>query len=122
MSAEVIISIITSVAALIGGGAGVLYWHENKALKRQEVQDAEIKNELQQAEAWKALFESERERNKDKSARLKELYALRDQQKEDINALRLQVEKLSWYHCTVNGCKNRRPPHVFDAEGNEIEA
>jgi uncharacterized protein HemX len=122
MSVELVISIVTSIAALIGGGAGIIYWRENKRLKVKEVEKAAIENELQQAEAWKQLFESERERAANKSALLKELYAERDGMKEDINALKMQVEKLQWYHCTVNGCLKRRPPHIFDDDGNESEA
>lgn len=119
---QIIIDIVFPLIGLIGGGVGVFYWKENKALKQKEVESAEIDNELKQADAWKSLFDDERKRTQEKSARMKALYAERDDLKERLNKSLFKVEQLCWYHCTVNGCPNRVPPHRFDDKGNEIKA
>lgn len=113
-------TIIAALIGLIGGGIGILYWRENKLLKQKDVESKAIENELKQADAWKKLFDKECERNKDKSARLRELYALRDSQKEEINDCRFRIQQLEWFHCTVNNCPKRQPPHTFDKQGNEV--
>lgn len=117
---EIIIHIVTTLVGLIGGSVGVLYWRENKSLKKKEVEKAAIENELQQAEAWKDLFTAEHEKCERKSQEKQALYKERDKLKEELNKARFRIEQLCWYHCTVNGCTKRRPPHTFDQDGNEI--
>lgn len=119
---QVIVPIITTAFGLIGGGIGIIYWRENKALKQKEVEKATIENELQQAEAWKDLFTEEHKKCERKSQEKQVLYKERDELKEELNKARFRIEQLCWYHCTVNGCARRRPPHTFDKDGNEIAA
>ena len=119
---DVMREIVFPLIGLIGGGIGIIYWRENKALKQKEVEKAAIENELQQADAWKTLYEQEHDKCERKSAEKKELYRERDDLKEQLNKARFRVEQLCWYHCTVNGCPNRVPPHRFDERGNEIHA
>ena len=64
---QLIISIITTAIGLIGGGIGILYWKENKELKQKEIEKASIDNELQQADAWKSLYEQEHSKCERKS-------------------------------------------------------
>lgn len=117
----ILVNALVAIVGLVGGGCGIYFWRENKALKQVEVKDAMMSVEMKQAEEWNALYKEERAKNTEKSQRLKSLYAERDALKEDVNALKFKVEQLSWYHCTVNGCLKRRPPHVFDTDGNEVE-
>ena len=121
--------LLPTVVGVIGGTFGIIYWRENKALLQQnvkaksaEVSDKLVDVELKEAEEWRRLYEEERARNTEKSQRLKSLYAERDDLKEKLNGANFRVQQLSWYHCTVNGCHHRRPPHIFDKNGNEIEA
>ena len=117
---QTIVPIITTAFGLIGGGSGIIYWRKNKALKQKEVEKATIENELQQAEAWKDLFTAEHEICERKSQEKQILYKERDELKEQLNKALFRIEQLCWYHCTVNGCTKRRPPHTFDKDGNEI--
>ena len=117
---NLIIGAISTIIGLIGGGVGIYFWKENKALKKQEVKSAAIDNELKQADAWRSLFEKERERSQEKSDRLKCLYAELDEKKHTINDKEFRIQQLEWYHCTINGCPKRRPPHKFDTDGNEV--
>lgn len=117
---QVVMPCITTLVGLVGGSVGVLYWRENKSLKKKEVEKAAIENELQQAEAWKDLFTQEHEKCERKSQEKRELYIERDELKEQLNKAHFRIEQLCWYHCTVNGCQKRRPPHTFDKDGNEI--
>ena len=119
---NIIVGAISTLIGLVGGGVGIYFWKENKALKQKEVEAKAIENELQQAGAWKNLYDSERERTKEKGDRLRALYQERDRQKEEINDCRFRIQQLEWYHCTVNGCPNRRPPHAFDEDGIEVIA
>ena len=123
---EVIVQVVVTLAGVVGGSFGIIYWRENKRLKQEEVEGKKIENELKQAEAWQKLFEEEHENSikklVEKSERLRGLYAERDGLKEEVNKLTFKVQQLQWFHCTVNGCHRRRPPHVFDDEGNENTA
>lgn len=119
---NIIVGFVTTFIGLVGGGIGIFFWRENKALKQKEVEKAAIENELQQADAWKALFQQEHEKCERKSAEKRQLYAERDKLKEEINACHFRVQQLTWYHCTVNGCTRRKPPHKFDADGTELSA
>jgi len=119
---NVIFGVVTTLIGLIGGGIGIFFWRENKALKQKQVEKAAIENELQQAEAWKDLFKQEHEKCERKSAEKRQLYAERDKLKEEINACHFRVQQLTWYHCTVNGCMKRKPPHKFDTNGTELSA
>ena len=82
---NIVIGSLSTLIGLVGGGVGIYFWRVNKELKQKEVERAAIENELQQADAWKDLFEKERERSKEKSDRLRDLYAERDSMKETIN-------------------------------------
>lgn len=117
---HIIVTCISTLLGLIGGGVGLIYWRENKQLKAAEVSDKLVDVELKEANEWNRLYNEERERNKEKSVRLKALYNERDGLKEQLNKANFRIEQLQWYHCTVNGCRNRRPPHTFDDAGNEV--
>ena len=53
---------------------------------------------------------------------LSEERSKKEKQDRQCRMLELTNQQLNWYRCTVNGCQNRRPPHVFDKDGNELEA
>lgn len=119
---NVIIGALSTLIGLVGGGIGIFFWRENKALKQKEVEAAAIENELKQADAWKSLYEQEHEKCEKKSAEKRELYNERDTLKEKLNKANFRIEQLCWYHCTQNGCAKRQPPHRFDSNGNEFAA
>lgn len=107
--------IVAAICSLIGafGGGGLLYWKYNKQLKAIEVTH-------NQADEWKRLYEEADEERKAKDQKIDRLYQERNEAREEVSGLKLRVQQLTWYHCTVNGCKRRQPPHVFDMDGNEI--
>lgn len=116
--------IVGSLCSLLGafGGGGILFWKYNKQLKQGEV----IRN---QADEWKRLYEeADQERKaKDeviakKDEKIDELYKQQHADAEEKIALKMRVQQLQWFHCTVSGCSKRQPPHVFDAQGNELES
>ena len=119
---EIVISTFSTLIGLVGGGVGILYWRENKSLKQAEAKDKATDVEMKQAEEWNKLYKEQKAKNDEKSARLKTLYAERDQLKEDLSHAKLTEERLCWFYCTVNNCELRQPPHRFDEKGREIAA
>ena len=119
---NIILGGLATLIGLVGGGIGIIFWRENKALKQKEVEKASIENELKQAEAWAELYKQEHAKCERKSQEKKELYQERDELKEKLNKAYFRVEQLCWYHCTRNGCTKRVPPHRFDEQGNELQA
>ena len=119
---EIALQIITTIVGLIGGGVGIFFWRENRALKQKEVEKAAIENELTQADAWRSLYEQEHAKCEQKSAEKRELYAERDRLKDANSKKDLRIEQLCWYYCTRENCIKRNPPHRFDASGCEIHA
>ena len=116
--------IVGSICSLVGAftGGGILFFKYNKQLKQQEV----IRN---QADEWKRLYEEADEERKSKDAviakkdeKIDELYKERNTESRGRMNAEMEVQRLRWYHCTVSGCTKRRPPHVFDTQGNELEA
>lgn len=116
--------IVGSICSLVGAftGGGILFFKYNKQLKQQEV----IRN---QADEWKRLYEEADEERKSKDAviakkdeKIDELYKERNTESRGRMNAEMEVQRLRWYHCTVSGCAKRRPPHVFDTQGNELEA
>ena len=119
---EVVIGSLGTIIGLVGGGVGIIYWRENKALKEAEAKSAMTDVEMKQAEEWNKLYKEQKAKSDEKSTRLKSLYAERDKLKEDLSRSKLTEERLCWFYCTVNNCELRQPPHRFDEKGREIAA
>lgn len=119
---NIVIGALSTFIGLIGGGVGIYFWRENKALKQAEVKNAETEVEMKQAEEWNKLYKEQKQKSDEKSTRLKTLYAERDKLKEDVNRLKFTEERLCWFYCNVNNCPKRQPPHRFDEKGREIQA
>lgn len=119
---EIALQIISTIVGLIGGGVGIFFWRENRALKQKEVEKAAIENELTQAEAWRGLYEQEHAKCEQKSAEKRELYDERDRLRDANSKKDLRIEQLCWYYCTRPNCNTRNPPHRFDERGYEIHA
>ena len=45
---EIVLAAVPSVVGVIGGGAGIIYWHENRQLKKQEVQQSSVDTQSQE--------------------------------------------------------------------------
>lgn len=75
-----------------------------------------------QADEWKRLYEESEDERRKLSDKVDGLYKQQHEDKATIGKLELEVQKLTWYRCTINGCKNRKPPHLYDIEGVELEA
>lgn len=111
---NIIVAAACSLAGAFGGGS-LLYIKTNRQLKKVEVVHS-------QADEWKRLYEESEEERKALSDKVDKLYKEQHTDRNTINSLKLEVQKLNWYRCTINGCKNRRPPHLYNNDGVEIEA
>ena len=119
---QIIVTSIGTLVGLIGGGAGIIYWRENKALKAAEAKGALTDVEMKQAEEWNKLYKEQKSRADEKSERLRNLYQERDEYREQIRKRDMQIERLCWFYCTAPSCPKRQPPHRYDEMGHEIEA
>lgn len=126
---SIIITSITTLLAAIGGGAGIIYWKENKRLKNGEAVGVDISNLQKVIDEYQDLLESKGEDIKRYRGLLTEKDTLLEKKNSQIfdlqkrcEKLELRVQSLLWHKCTVNGCKRRQPPHVYDIEGNELQA
>jgi len=57
MSIEVIISIVTSVIGVIGGGAGIIFWKQNKRLKEEEANQSNVETQSKEIDLGKKFLE-----------------------------------------------------------------
>ena len=119
---NVAVGAASTLIGLVGGGVGIYFWREYKALKAAEVKNAETEVEMKQAEEWNKLYKEQKQKSDDKSVRLKALYIERDNLKEELNRSKFAEERLCWFYCNVNNCPKRQPPHRFDEKGREIQA
>lgn len=123
--------IIGFVTTLIVNGS--FFYTINRKLKNAEVKDKETEILKKQDDEWQELYQEQRNRIAPLEAKLDEVYKEKGELNralllKDVEIERLKGDfkafetKMHWYKCTVNNCPNRRPPHVFDKDGNELEA
>lgn len=117
--------IVTAVCTIIGalGGGSLLYFRQNKALKKIEV-------ERSQADEWKKLYDEQCERTQESDNRCHELYLQRKKlydekieahihiAKLEVQLAQKDVEIVGLKHCKciVNHCTKRTPPREYETE------
>lgn len=100
-----ITSIITCVvSALSGGGIG---WLINASENKRK---AQLENDHSASEAWKELYERADKECEDVKKEVTELRDENAQMHEKINDLTAKYAAANCQKCTVNGCKERKPP------------
>lgn len=124
MSPELWITILSSLGTFVAtiAGCGILFYRQNKRIKAAEASNAEQATQHAYVMEWKALYEKKEERVDVLEAKLDKVRSDLREERMSNNSLRLENEKLKWAKCTVNGCKNRKPPHYYDMDGNEVLA
>lgn len=119
---NVIVSGICAILGALGGSVGtsIIFYKQTQRTKDAEADKAEVATQHEYVKEWKELYEK-------KEAKVNELDAKIDDMRKELraeqmknNLLELEKEKLTWSKCTVNGCKNRQPPHYYDTQGNEV--
>lgn len=109
----IIVSAICSIIGALGGG-GIMYYKQTRRLKEAEV-------EAKQSDEWKKLYEKSDAEASEKNKKIDELYAERQGmynkliEKDSIIARKdIEIERLKFTRCFVNGCKRRRPPREYE--------
>ena len=100
---------------------GCFFYSINRKMKKVEVRDKEADVMKKQDDEWQELYQEAKDDWKASQARVKELQENYDQLLIENKELELCNKELNWYRCTINNCRNRRPPHYYDQEGNEVE-
>lgn len=101
---------------------GAFFYSINRKIKTAELKDKEIEIVKKQDDEWQELYQEEKQK---RLAAEQENTELRQKNENLVKAngmLELKNQQLTWYRCTVNNCPNRRPPHYYDHDGNELEA
>lgn len=116
---EILVTLATSIIASGGIGA-ILFYSVNKKLKNVEVQDKQVDVLKKQDDEWQELYNELKDRVKEARQECLRLRTLKEEIDKKASRLELENQQLEWFRCTVNNCRNRRPPHVYDTDGNEL--
>lgn len=125
----IIITIATCLITTLGasGIIAIVFW---KSTKRKE--NAKAGKEEAQAERevhstmheyvleWKDLYEKKEARVNVLEQKLDAIRDSRDEWKQKYMDDQVAIKTLEYQKCEVQGCRNRQPPHLFDANGNDV--
>lgn len=119
-----IVILISALASLIGalGGGGVMYYRQTKQLKEAEV-------EAKQSDEWRKLFEQTDADSREKDKKIDGLYEQRQElyntllEKDRLIASKdIEIQRLNFSRCYVNGCRRRQPPRDYEQDTYKNEA
>lgn len=111
-----ITAIATVIATLIGAvsGGGLLYYRQTRKIK-------EIEAEAKQSAEWKKLFDQSDEDSREKDKKIDALYEERQQlykqlieRDKTIAQKDIQIERLRFMRCFINGCRKRQPKREYE--------
>lgn len=118
-------------AAMVGGGVGVYFWRENKALKKAEVKEKEASVTDQQQQTWAHQYEEYQEyirllkEDKEELKKAKEEAEAKEHETKKemeevrntlndvvkrVGVLEIQVERAESFRCERLSCLQRIPP------------
>lgn len=117
---EILNYLIPALVTLITSGA--IYFGLNKKLKAAEVKEKEVEVLRKQDDEWQELYKEARAQKQQAEDLVEQLRKEKSELAKENGLLELKVQQLTWFRCKVNNCPNRKPPHVFDIDGNEFEA
>ena len=86
------------------------------------VEEKKVDVVRKQDDEWQELYGEQRDRVKEAREECMRLRLLKEESMNKANKLELENQQLEWFRCTVNNCKMRKPPHLYDADGNEVDA
>lgn len=112
--------IVGGLLTLITSGA--IYFGLNKKLKAAEVKEKEAEVLRKQDDEWQDLYHEARDQKQKLEEIVEQLRKDKAELASENGKLELRIQQLMWFRCKVNNCPNRKPPHVFDIEGNEFES
>lgn len=121
---QIIVDVVLSIIAAVGGGVGIYFWKVNKSLKEAEVKEKEASVTEQQQQTWahqneeyqeyiRLLKDDNRElkeSNKQKDADLEEMRTTLNDVVKRVGVLEVQVERAESFRCENLACIHRIPP------------
>ena len=100
---------------------GAFFYTINRKFKKLELKEKEVDIVKKQDHEWQELYEEEKsKRQKAEEDFIKERNK-RESADKKAQMLEMLNQRLSWYRCEINGCINRKPPHIFSSNGQELE-
>lgn len=107
---EIILTTISSILGLLVGGQGILFYKQNKRIKKLEGDEKSIDNDTKVGDGWKAYaekMETDRDEYETKyESMCKDYYELHKK----YTTTECENIKLKMTHCEVPNCGNRQPP------------
>ena len=107
---EIILTSVVSVIGLVIGGQGVLFYNQNKRLKKLEGDEKSIENDTKVSDGWQEYAEkmvADRDKYEDKYENKDKEY---QQAIKKCTDLECENIKLKMTHCEIPNCANRQPP------------
>lgn len=107
---EIILTSIVSVLGVVIGGQGVLFYKQNKRLKKLEGDEKSIENDTKVSDGWQEYAEkmvADRDKYEDKYEKKDMEY---QQAIKKCTDLECENIKLKMTHCEIPNCANRQPP------------
>lgn len=121
--------LLSAFPGIVGAITTILLIKVNIKFKNAETRDKEadtktkeVASKNKQCEEWKQLYQEAQRRVDDAENECKALLKRNADLRDEISTYKFKAEQLAWFRCTINNCPNRRPPHVYDKDGNELEA
>lgn len=118
---ELLSSVGGAVTTILLPVIGVFLFYDSKKRKAAaEARKAEAENITNYAAEWKELYEKKESRVAELDAKIDQLYAEKNEERqrirelsEKITALEIENLKLTVKRCDVKGCPNRQPPSDY---------
>lgn len=118
---ELLSSVGGAVTTILLPIIGVFLFYDSKKRKAAaEARKAEAENITNYAAEWKELYEKKESRVAELDAKIDQLYAEKNEERqrirelsEKITALEIENLKLTVKRCDVKGCPNRQPPSDY---------
>lgn len=106
---EIILTAISSILGLLVGGQGILFYRQNKRIKKLEGDEKSIDNDTKISDGWQEYAEkmvNDRDKYEEKYEKLYKEYQEKSRQCTDYECENI---KLKMTHCEVTNCGNRQP-------------
>jgi len=128
---EIILTFVSSIIVTLLGGQSILFYRQNKKMKKLENKEKEISNDAKVSDGWQEYVTElkgekkelkdeiemlKREHNEEKEKLEKTISDYRDKYyacREEKESLKVENVKLTLLKCEIPSCPTRKPPSGY---------